>query len=219
MKPAWSCCSPRRVQEARAGPPGNASRCREILARSAASALTIPRVPDENCGLGVGGVTRRPSERAASAGAVALTAARLDCHPSQPHRAKQKGRFAVLSTFGWRAAIGRDIWRWRVRVRRSIPFVVVFLLFLDPAYGQSWPPLPLAAPASVGFSVERLKAMDAAWQQTVDRQQLAGVVMMMARHGKLVAQKAYGLQSIDRKKEMQQDTIFRIYSMTKPITG
>jgi len=106
-----------------------------------------------------------------------------------------------------------------VRARRSIPYVVVFLLFLDPAYGQSWPPLPLAAPASVGFSVERLKALDAALQQTVDRQQTAGVVMMMARHGKLVAQKAFGLQSIERQKEMQQDTVFRIYSMTKPITG
>jgi len=67
--------------------------------------------------------------------------------------------------------------------------------------------------------VERLKALDAALQQTVDRQQTAGVVMMMARHGKLVAQKAFGLQSIERQKEMQQDTVFRIYSMTKPITG
>lgn len=103
--------------------------------------------------------------------------------------------------------------------RQSIILTVGFLVLFGRAYGQSWPPLPLAEPSVVGFSPERLKDLDAALQQPVARQQLAGVVMMMARHGKLVAQKAYGLQSIERKKEMQQDTIFRIYSMTKPITG
>jgi len=106
-----------------------------------------------------------------------------------------------------------------VHTRRSILFAAVFSLLIDTAYAQSWPPLPLAKPRSVGFSVERLKEFDAALQQTVERQQFAGVVIMMARHGKLVVQRAYGQQSIDRKKEMQQDTIFRICSMTKPITG
>jgi CubicO group peptidase (beta-lactamase class C family) len=80
-------------------------------------------------------------------------------------------------------------------------------------------PLPEAKPESVGFSVERLKALDAALQQTVDTQKFAGIVTMMARHGKLVEQKTYGQQDLASNTPIQKDTIFRIYSMTKPITG
>ena len=98
-------------------------------------------------------------------------------------------------------------------------FFVVFSLALDTASGQTWPPLPQATPDSAGFSSTRLKLLDAALQQTVDRKQFAGVVMMMARHGRLVMQKTYGLRDIAGKREMQNDTIFKLFSMTKPITG
>ena len=56
-------------------------------------------------------------------------------------------------------------------------------------------------------------------QALVDGKQLAGLVTMVARHGQLVDQKTYGQQDIASAKPMQKDTIFRIYSMTKPITG
>ena len=46
-----------------------------------------------------------------------------------------------------------------------------------------------------------------------------GMVTLVARHGKLVYSDVYGVQDIASKKPMTQDTIFRIYSMTKPITG
>lgn len=95
---------------------------------------------------------------------------------------------------------------------------VGLLLAAGSAYGQSGP-LPDAKPSSVGFAVERLKMLDAALQTSVDNQQFAGVVTMLARHGKLVGQKIYGQQDIASKKPIQKDTIFRIYSMTKPITG
>lgn len=94
----------------------------------------------------------------------------------------------------------------------------LLLFAVGSAYGQS-SPLPEAKPGSVGFSVERLKSLDAALQKSVDSQQFAGIVTMMARHGKLVGQKVYGQQDIASKKPIQKDTIFRIYSMTKPITG
>jgi CubicO group peptidase (beta-lactamase class C family) len=71
----------------------------------------------------------------------------------------------------------------------------------------------------VGFSAERLKRLDEAMQAMVDSRQLAGIVTMVARHGKLVRQKTFGLRDIAESKPMQQNTIFRIYSMTKPITG
>src|SRR4029077_15664902 len=77
----------------------------------------------------------------------------------------------------------------------------------------------LTQPERVGFSSESLKELDSAMQGIVDRKQLAGIVTLLARHGKVVQHKAYGLQDIDSQTPMQLDTIVRIYSMTKPIAG
>lgn len=74
-------------------------------------------------------------------------------------------------------------------------------------------------PEAVGFSAERLKRLDAAMQAKVDSKELAGIVTVLARHGKVVDMKTYGQQTIAGNKPMQKDSIFRIYSMTKPITG
>ena len=86
------------------------------------------------------------------------------------------------------------------------------------AFGQG-APLPEAAPESAGFSAERLKRLDEAMQAKVDGKQLAGIVTMLARHGKLVEAKTYGQQDLASGKAMPKDAIFRIYSMTKPVTG
>jgi CubicO group peptidase (beta-lactamase class C family) len=80
-------------------------------------------------------------------------------------------------------------------------------------------PLPEGTPDSVGFSAERLRRLGEALQATIDHKELAGFVTMLARHGRLVEQKTYGLQDIASAKPMPKDAIFRIYSMTKPITG
>jgi CubicO group peptidase (beta-lactamase class C family) len=80
-------------------------------------------------------------------------------------------------------------------------------------------PLPTAAPESVGFAAGGLDKMDAGMQDLVDKKQLAGIVTLVARHGKVVQHKAYGVQSLESGAPMKLDTIGRIYSMTKPITG
>jgi len=77
----------------------------------------------------------------------------------------------------------------------------------------------VTAPEGVGFSSESLKELDTAMQGIVDKKQLAGIVTLLARHGKVVQHKAYGVQDLDSKAPMQLDTIVRIYSMTKPIAG
>ena len=74
-------------------------------------------------------------------------------------------------------------------------------------------------PEVVGFSSERLHRLDAGLQDLVDSQQLAGMVTVLARHGKIVDEKATGFADLAAKKPMTKDTIVRIYSMTKPITG
>jgi CubicO group peptidase (beta-lactamase class C family) len=79
--------------------------------------------------------------------------------------------------------------------------------------------LPMARPDSVGLSADALAGMDEGMQGLVDRQHLAGVVTLVARHGKVVQHKAYGVQDLETRAPMRVDTIARIHSMTKPITG
>ena len=77
--------------------------------------------------------------------------------------------------------------------------------------------LPTVPPESVGFSSERLTRLTAAMHRLVDDQELAGIVTMVARHGKVVSADAYGYQDLAARTPMPRDAIFRIYSMTKPI--
>ena len=81
------------------------------------------------------------------------------------------------------------------------------------------PSLPVASPESVGFVAGGLDKMDAGMQDLVDKKHLAGIVTLVARHGKVVQHKAYGMQDAEWQTPMRTDTIARIYSMTKPVTG
>jgi len=75
------------------------------------------------------------------------------------------------------------------------------------------------APESVGFSSERLKRLDEAMQRAVDEKQYAGVVTLLARHGKVIHFSALGQKDIASGAPLEKDTIFRINSMTKPLTA
>ena len=79
--------------------------------------------------------------------------------------------------------------------------------------------LVAAPPESVGVSSERLKRLDATMKGFVDEGRLAGVVSLLARHGKIVHFSAAGKKDMRQSDPMQKDSIFRIYSMTKPVTG
>ncbi len=74
-------------------------------------------------------------------------------------------------------------------------------------------------PETEGFSSARLERLHDLMQQTVDKKQLAGVVTILARHGKIVDYRAYGQRDMASGTAMTKDTIFRDYSMTKPVTG
>jgi CubicO group peptidase (beta-lactamase class C family) len=76
-----------------------------------------------------------------------------------------------------------------------------------------------AKPEALGFSSERLQRLDQAMTEKINTKQLAGAVTLLARHGKAVSFNTYGHQDIANAREMRKDTIFRIYSMTKPITS
>ncbi len=79
--------------------------------------------------------------------------------------------------------------------------------------------LPVAPPESVGLSRERLQRVESVMQQYVANKQIAGAVALVARKGRIAYVKSVGWQDLDTKKPMQDNTIFRIASMTKPITS
>ena len=79
--------------------------------------------------------------------------------------------------------------------------------------------LPAAKAENVGMSTERLTRLSEGMKSLVDQGRLAGVVTMVARRGKVIELEAIGKRDIAANLPMQKDSIFRIYSMTKPITG
>ena len=95
-------------------------------------------------------------------------------------------------------------------------FSLMFLAFSVVTTSHS-NPLPAAQPESVGVSSERLKRITQAFENRIEAKSLPGVVIRVARQGKLVYSNAIGWQDIESNIPMSQDSIFRIYSMTKPI--
>ena len=79
--------------------------------------------------------------------------------------------------------------------------------------------MTVVKPETVGFSSERLERLHALMQEAVDKKYQAGIVTILARHGKVVDYRAYGERDIASHAPMTKDTIFRDYSMTKPVTG
>ncbi len=78
--------------------------------------------------------------------------------------------------------------------------------------------LPQAAPEEVGMSSAKLAEVSELMKGQVEKAQIAGGVVAIARRGKLVYFEAFGKRDIAADKPMEKDTIFRIYSMTKAPT-
>ena len=90
---------------------------------------------------------------------------------------------------------------------------------IDPAQpAASESPRP-ARPDVAGISAERLDRLHQRLRAFVDRGELAGLVTLVAREGKVVDQWAGGMQDREKRQPMRPDAIFRIASMTKPVTS
>jgi CubicO group peptidase (beta-lactamase class C family) len=85
-----------------------------------------------------------------------------------------------------------------------------------PGFAQG---LPTATPESQGFSPERLERLHERMHEFVTSGKHAGIAVLIARNGKVVDSRTYGLRDREQKLRMEEDTIFRIYSMTKVITS
>lgn len=77
----------------------------------------------------------------------------------------------------------------------------------------------MVLPESVGFSSERLSRVNKMMQSYIDGGKLASGLTMLARHGETFHFEPYGALDLESGAPVERDTLFRIYSMTKPITS
>src|SRR5262245_19850050 len=104
------------------------------------------------------------------------------------------------------------------RLTRTVAVAFAALLVVG-SIGITSKELPLSRPEEVGLSSERLARMDKAIHEYVDAGRTPGVVTLIARHGKVVHVDAYGKADLATGRATRADDIFRMYSMTKPITS
>jgi CubicO group peptidase (beta-lactamase class C family) len=97
----------------------------------------------------------------------------------------------------------------------SLSLLVVFAGVTPSAWGQG---LPTAAPEDVGLSSQRLDRIVGVLEDHVDRHQIAGAVTLVARRGRVAHFEAFGRMDIESGRPMHEDALFRIASMTKPVT-
>src|SRR4026209_1976353 len=79
--------------------------------------------------------------------------------------------------------------------------------------------LPNTKPEDVGLSSERLQRIDQMLQRRIAAGEMSGAVVVVARRGKRAYEKALGVMDLESKQAMTPATMFRVASMTKPVTG
>src|SRR5258707_48498 len=79
--------------------------------------------------------------------------------------------------------------------------------------------VPNGKPEDVGFSSDRLRRINDLIQRYIDTNQISGAVTMVSRKGRIVHYEAQGLMDIESKTAMRKDAVFRMASMSKPVTG
>ena len=100
---------------------------------------------------------------------------------------------------------------------RAAALVAMSLAVAMPAFGQGIP--RAQSPEEVGFVATRLKRLSDRIEEGVRNNELPGAVVLIARNGKIVMFDAFGFRDKEAKAPMKTDSIFRIASMTKPITS
>ncbi len=79
--------------------------------------------------------------------------------------------------------------------------------------------LPLASPEDVGLDSKKLERIEPFFSKRIENGEIAGIVTLVARQGKVVHLSAVGYADAYQKTPMETDTLFRLYSMTKPIAA
>ena len=106
--------------------------------------------------------------------------------------------------------------RLKLRVFPLVALLAVSIAAGPATLGQG---LPKADPEQVGLSSERLQRIDEVFGGYADEGRTGGVVGMVLRHGKLVYTGTWGMRDVAAGDPAEADDIYRIFSMTKPITS
>jgi CubicO group peptidase (beta-lactamase class C family) len=135
-----------------------------------------------------------------------------------PERIRRSVQSATSGDFARDAAAGGLFARRPMKTPRCALIALLALGIF--AQGSAAPaPVVVADASALGFDAVRLQRLDAAIQDHVDRKQIAGGIMFIARDGKTAHQRTYGMQDIEAGKPMAPDAIFRIASMSKAVTS
>ena len=102
---------------------------------------------------------------------------------------------------------------------RILELAIFLILSNSICIGQSMEESVSVVPESVGLSSNRLARMDEQMHAFVDNEQLAGIQTAIIRKGNLVHLDTYGYTDLESKKPLKENSIWRIYSMTKPIVS
>lgn len=102
----------------------------------------------------------------------------------------------------------------RHRIHRALSALAIAIV----AAGVSFAAETTARLDALGFSPERLGRLDSAIQAAVEKRQIAGAVVLIARDGKTAKLRSFGLQDVGERTPMKADAIFRIASMSKAVT-
>ncbi len=100
-----------------------------------------------------------------------------------------------------------------------LSLIILFLATSIVAVADKAPDLPTAEPEEVGMSSERIQRVKDVMKTFVDDGKVKGLLTAIMRDGKLVHFETYGMMDAEQGKPMQNDTLFRMYSMTKVVTG
>src|SRR5262249_54978891 len=114
------------------------------------------------------------------------------------------------------------LWLGRCPMHRPKLACAISMSFLVLASGGPLPAgegLPRAQPDPVRLDAAKLERAGARFREAVDQKQIAGAVLLVARQGKIAYLDAVGMQDVESGVAMTPGTIFRIASMTKPVTS
>jgi len=110
--------------------------------------------------------------------------------------------------------------RWKIKAATAaLAALLVAATASLPVYARELQPLAVAAPEQVGMSGERLARITTMLKKEIAEGKLPGAVVLVARKGKIVYSDAIGSQDKGANTPMRLDSIFRIYSMTKPLVS
>ena len=101
----------------------------------------------------------------------------------------------------------------------TVRVLIVLLLVAASSHVSQAAEIPTAAPEDVGMSSTKLAKVDDVLDRLVEQKRLAGGTVVIARRGKIVHFKSYGMADIESKRAMKNDAIMRFYSMSKAITS